>query len=569
MSRRTASIWMIPLLLLLTWLVGHHLDIDPIWYDETRTFFYAGWETPEPISVLDTINRVGGSDVQAPVYYVLVNLWGNLAGRDPFTARVISLYASLLAVAVIYRLGGELASARAGLAAAALVGTSAFFVVYAHEARTYALLLFLIGGALLSYWKVMHTGKVAWYVGLLVGMALLPYSHYVALVMFPTMGVYHLLNYRKTGRWWRISGVIVLAGLLFLPWVMLAVQAVAARATFERNTVPTLTLPEILSTVVTEFSNGYAALMLILLVLGLRWRERGNRFIWITGGAMLLFVHLFDQLVPLLNHSRYLIVLWVFVALIAGMGTERLAAQGVPLILIVGVWGSLGMSRAFDATYRLNVNGPGAFGAWDFAADYLEQRAQDGDLVLVHLPADTLYEPFHAPVADYYLDALNVDTNGVESRRLQPDENYIRIGLDRARGEDRIWYIRDMQQVPERHGLFDRAIGETFAHCGTLVDNNSHLVDFYIERPEPDEIEMRFGESIALVPFFDFDRNIPDMALISSGWIVGEDVPPYTYSVALHVVDADNNIVVQADYALPQAGAHCGYGVLDMSTLPA
>ncbi|MEM6282927.1 MAG: hypothetical protein AAF787_12085, partial [Chloroflexota bacterium] len=106
-----------------------------------------------------------------------------------------------------------------------------------------------------------------------------------------------------------------------------------------------------------------------------------------------------------------------------------------------------------------------------------------------------------------------------------------------------------------------------FAHCGTLVDDGNQLVDFYIEPPQADDIEMRFGESVALVPFFDFDRNIPDVALISSGWIVGDDVPPYTYSVALYVVDTDGNIVTQADYPLPQAGAHCGYGTLDLSGL--
>lgn len=557
------------ILLVFVGLVGRHLTIDPIWYDEHRSFFYAGWEDPGSIPIAQSVQRVRESDVQAPGYFVALNVWGRFIGQSEFAARLLSLYVGVLAVAVVYRLAADLSSWRGGLAAATVLATSAFFVTYAHETRTYAALVLFIALALLSYWRLRNRLRWPWGMLLVVSMAALPYLHYLAALIFPVVGVYHFLNFRRERRYFAVFGLMILAGLLFLPWVAVAAQATLARATVIRSTVPTMPFTEILTTTVGEFSNGNIALLLVLLAVGVGVRRPQSRYIAITGAAMLVFVYLFDQVIPVLNHSRYLIVLWAFVAVLAGLGVERLSRIGVPALLILLVWAGLGLARSIHADYRLNINGPGAFAAWNAAAEILSDSVQPNDLIALHLPYGTRYEPYHAPIADYYLGDLPVQTTGIESLPVQPDADYLREAISHIEDADRVWYFRDVGQLPDVHGLFDRAIDEQLAHCAAIDVPNGYALDLFIQPPNPGDSVMQFGDGIHMAPALDFGAIKSDQLYVTSGWLVADDVLPHTYSVALHLTDTDGDLVMQADYGLPPAGRHCGVGHFDLTTLPA
>lgn len=571
MSNKTTLRWMTAVLLLVTWLVARSINADPIWYDEHRSFYYAGWDAPGTIPYAETVARVRGSDVQAPGYYLLLNGWGRVFGQGAFSGRLLSLSVALLAVALAYRLGRDLDMPETGIAAAFTLGVSAFFVVYAHEIRTYALLALVIVTALVCYWRTINSERwngLAAFV-MMLALAALPYLHYLAALVLVALAVYHLTVYRSGRAWWLTLGALVLAGALFLPWVPIALQATAARATTERSTVPTLNLLEILTTTGTEFSNHSTAALLLLLALALSFRRRGQRFAWITAGLMVVLVHLFDRAIPVLNHPRYLIVLWVFAALLVGMGAGRLVRLGVPLALILGVWAVPALWWGTDDDYRLNVNGPGAYAAWDFAGAYVPQRMQEGDLLLLHLPQDTRYDFYHRPIANYYLPGVPVDIGGVESLRLQPDAEYIRSGLAEIGEAERVWYLREVGNLPERHGVFESALNETLLHCATVHQDARYLLDMYITPPQADDATVSFGEGIAFAPYFEPDEQIGSTIAVAGGWLVSDDVPPHTYSVATHLQNDDGEIVAQADYGLPTSGTHCGYGALDLSSLRA
>ncbi|MFO0728560.1 MAG: glycosyltransferase family 39 protein [Myxococcota bacterium] len=81
-----------------------------------------------------------------PLYYVLTRLWVSAWGDALSTLRALSVLISLLALGGIYWLGRELfvALPRAAWTSVAILGLSPFFILYAQEAREYALWTLLI-----------------------------------------------------------------------------------------------------------------------------------------------------------------------------------------------------------------------------------------------------------------------------------------------------------------------------------------------------------------------------------------------------------------------------------------
>jgi len=123
-----AWFWLVPLLLLTTWLGARWLNADAIWHDEYWSLFNAGGAQYGPLTPAQIWERISLYDApQAPGYYLLLGGWGSLVGWSAFADRALSLLFGVLAVAWAYRLGRDLVSARVGLYAGAVLGTSAFF----------------------------------------------------------------------------------------------------------------------------------------------------------------------------------------------------------------------------------------------------------------------------------------------------------------------------------------------------------------------------------------------------------------------------------------------------------
>src|SRR5258706_8681748 len=85
-------------------------------------------------------------DVEAPLYFVLTNLWQQFTGTDQLIFRVFSVFQSLITLALVYRLaqdwlGKPLRNRWMGAAAMVALGVSAYFFVYAIEIRPYALMM--------------------------------------------------------------------------------------------------------------------------------------------------------------------------------------------------------------------------------------------------------------------------------------------------------------------------------------------------------------------------------------------------------------------------------------------
>lgn len=165
---------------------------------------------------------------QMPGYFVLLFGWLRLVGDNDYAVRLLSLWPSVLTLALTYQLAGALGSRRIGLFAVALLATNPFQIWYAQEARAYSWLL-LVG--LLSSWlfwqmltaKQRH-GVRYWLmlVGYSVATAAVVYLHYYG-ALVPIAHLLFALGWLLYSRDWRFFrhwvGGGLLSLLLFLPWI--------------------------------------------------------------------------------------------------------------------------------------------------------------------------------------------------------------------------------------------------------------------------------------------------------------------------------------------------------------
>ncbi len=112
------------------------LGTQSLWYDEGLSVYLAG------LPPINTIQTSAITD-HPPLHALMLGVWMQAAGQSEFAVRFLSLWWSVLAVALTWRLGRELLAEAIGAVGAGLLAVSALAVWYAQETRGYSLLLAL------------------------------------------------------------------------------------------------------------------------------------------------------------------------------------------------------------------------------------------------------------------------------------------------------------------------------------------------------------------------------------------------------------------------------------------
>jgi uncharacterized membrane protein len=196
--------------------------------------------------VLDTLRTLAIDDAQhPPLYYLLVRLWVQLWGSSPAAVRSLSVVAGLAVLPLVYWLCRELfVTPLIGWIAVALIAVSPFHVLYAQEAREYALwtaLIVLSSGALLRALRLQTWQSWSIYsVTLLLGLYTYLFTGLVAI----GHGVYVGLRERRINR---VTLACLLSLLLafaaFAPWLWLVIITWSQTgATWTAIPIPLLTL---------------------------------------------------------------------------------------------------------------------------------------------------------------------------------------------------------------------------------------------------------------------------------------------------------------------------------------
>jgi hypothetical protein len=135
------------------------------------------------------------------------------------------------------------------------------------------------------------------------------------------------------------------------------------------------------------------------------------------------------------------------------------------------------------------------------------------------------------------------------------DEVYLQQVDEAVNGTNRVWVTANVEAIPTRFSLFEQALVERgFRHCAD-IDNLPRLtVDLFVRVPdEPSQVTFSAGIQADLLETVqvttNLGGNVPVLPVVLD-WLLSAEVPPDIFSVALHITDANDQLVRQVDYPL-------------------
>src|SRR5690606_31849506 len=267
-------------------------------------------------------------------------------------ARVQSAFYSLIALAIVYRIGRDWFGApRYGLYAVALLGVNAFFFVYALEIRPYALIMLLVSASMWTYqrWLTRQSPRCAFYYAVTVGLML--YVHYFLFVLMLVQAAYFVLRLPSRRLIKQGLGVAALIFLIWLPWLPFAAwqvihvrQAEIAggneRGVVGAGSTTEPTSIEAVMRLARWTTNGHVILYGAILIVGViyLWRKENYRLALVWGIGVPAAAMLVNLLVAVYT-PRYVVYLIIGLAVAVGASLAVLPRRvRVPaLALVIGL----------------------------------------------------------------------------------------------------------------------------------------------------------------------------------------------------------------------------------------
>lgn len=192
------------------------LWIDEIWH----------WTAARSIGA-EGLAGVGRRDILTPLSHVV--LWGSskVLGTSDAALRVPSAVAGTLAIPLVFLVGRQWLSTRAGLLAAALTAISPFAIWYAQDVRAYPLALCLVCLILLGMHAAVRGAGRRWHwAALTLATAAGLYTHqYVTALLMAATGAFMIIAIRPwRAIFWKWLATQLVALALLIPWLVMVVR---------------------------------------------------------------------------------------------------------------------------------------------------------------------------------------------------------------------------------------------------------------------------------------------------------------------------------------------------------
>ncbi len=541
---------------------------------------------PEKGTVYDLAGTIQSvierSEQHSPLYFLLLNVWRTLAGADLFVLRLLSLYFGLLTCAFVYYLAASLRDRQLGVAAFLISIFLAYHLFYSHTARMYTLLPLFAGWVIWSYWKVVTTANAVptrLWISLLASTSLILYLHYFGIIVLTAIGLYHLLFVGKRQRWWQISLVMALAGLLFLPWLPVAIDGFSSRLSLDDARLPLL---DSLLTIFQVFSNGLFFIPLAaaaVAALNYRRLSKAEQFILLITAFILLASALANEITPILveRRMRYLTIIIVPFCCSYAIGLRLMPRWNILrfAMLIVLIASFVAFSRSEDLLLHANKR-----------VQNLDKmpRYQDFIYESENLPGhNELILSFHpdTPITVrktllYYRARLSNFSHLAHMSYDEAGALVIQSGLSTYATTDAIaensigiWVIYNPQQTDlPSLDVYSIWLSQHYRVCRRYVDKPDNVIDYYLRSDVP--CELVTAES----PFaLSYDNGTElgnlivekesDQLKVYLRWLNTLDE---MYSFTAQVFDTQANKVQQADRVI--SGEPVDIVNLDISALP-
>lgn len=174
-------------------------------------------------------------DVHVPLYNLLLHFWIQIFGVSIVVARWLSYVFFIITLPVLYLAFRQVSNHRVSLLAVTIFALSPFILWYSDEARMYTLFAFSTGLNHFYFIKFYNSnaknGKLGYFLTTLLGL----YSHYFFIFLLFTQAIYvfgtiYFLKQKdltlkekikaKKVILIRYIGIMLLAGIIFFPWVL-------------------------------------------------------------------------------------------------------------------------------------------------------------------------------------------------------------------------------------------------------------------------------------------------------------------------------------------------------------
>src|SRR3989344_5136988 len=161
--------------------------------------------------------KTTAADFHPPAYYSVIELVYKFFPPTEVVTRMVSVFFYLLTLVMVYKLASYVRGRRFGIVSALMVAVNPIFFRYAFEARNYMMFAFAATASiffLLELSKNFTKGRAVLFVFF---STLGIYTHYYMFFILAAQGLYLLAFDRKI--FWKIIGLWIAVGLLFLPWL--------------------------------------------------------------------------------------------------------------------------------------------------------------------------------------------------------------------------------------------------------------------------------------------------------------------------------------------------------------
>ncbi|HYE22593.1 MAG TPA: glycosyltransferase family 39 protein [Verrucomicrobiae bacterium] len=374
--------------------------------DEAQSLWQVSNSIPRMINII-------AQDVHVPFYHVLLHLWLFYLGDTVFMARMFSLIFAVLTVPLVYVLGRKAFNPTTALFATILTAISPFLIWYGNEVRMYSLLTFLTVINQIFFVNIFKTGRVSSWVGYAVTAVLALFTHYYFGLLLISQLLFflyfrHSFPYKSGRRFLMVYGLIL---AIFTPWLYYVYTISTTNYSQPLLTKPTvinlfITFSQFVFGFQTESFNRLAIALWPLAVLfgflALSRRQKytfeGTYFFYVTVVPVVI-AFIASLLIRPLYLTRYLILIIPTLYLFMGwlfssypLRLERmLKGTIVAIMMLTLVHQSISASTPVKENFRE-------------AADYLSEKAEPQDLILVSAPF-TIY-----PIEYYYEGPARITT---------------------------------------------------------------------------------------------------------------------------------------------------------------
>lgn len=459
----------------------------PIWYDEAFSVLFSEKGVAQMLYGTLTPTGAGSADIHPLGYYTLVWLWMKLFGESVSSIRLLSVFAGLIVVCLVYLISLELFDVKTAKLAMLISALSPFQIHYAQEVRMYVFLALWLALASYTYLCGVKSGNWRWWLAFGFVSALAQYTHNLAAFFLIPLAITPVFK-----RDWKTLRSVLLSScfalLLYLPWLIQLPAQIAKinqaywvtkpgigslftlLLVFTMNTpLPNTWIPPALVLAISIIS---IAIMLMIRLKGNALQTNGIWTLYLSfAPPALLF--LFSQWKPVyieraLLPSGAFFCIWLAWVLNHSrpIGTELFILSGsIFIAFAVGIYQ--------HATYKGFPYGP--FKEID---SNLSQQIRPGDLILHSnklsiLPAiyfdRNLPQTFIADPPGSTIDTLAPATQEVLNIKSETD---IKSAVN---GVDRVWYIIYQRSIDEftRAGKNTHPDVEFLASAYTLVSQET------------------------------------------------------------------------------------------------